>query len=270
MLYDIKRSDSLLDSKKQKFYDLLHTNGSKFNVFYCNQIEVFKQVCSYYIEPYGFSEKEINDLYKTFPVNCLTMEKSEYLRLVESKVKEFNAACGSAKLKKIWFDKTGTDSPVAWSKEYRMPILCMIEDNQMQAAKAAFEVINRKHPESTDTDRAIKFIESAKFYDKLKSEKERDKAFSAFVIKEYAVLLTDINEVKDYLSRVISASPYDWMGLPEVDKKLKTMAEAKYNQSGCVKALEKIDSMNITEVKRYLKELIRDNMTVGIEIIKES
>lgn len=46
------------------------------------------------------------------------------------------------------------------------------------------------------------------------------------------------------------------------------MAEAKYNQGGCELALSKIDEMDITDVKNYLKELIRDNMIVGMEIIK--
>ena len=46
------------------------------------------------------------------------------------------------------------------------------------------------------------------------------------------------------------------------------MAEAKYNQTGCDRALEKIDGMEINDVKRYLKELIKDNMIVGMEIIK--
>ena len=35
-----------------------------------------------------------------------------------------------------------------------------------------------------------------------------------------------------------------------------------------VEALEKIDEMEASEVKRYLKELIKDNMIVGMEIIK--
>ena len=81
-------------------------------------------------------------------------------------------------------------------------------------------------------------------------------------------MLTDVDEVKQYLDSRISAEPYDWFGLPEVDKKLRQMAEAKYNQSGCGKALEKIDQMNEVDVKHYLKELIKDNMIVGIEIIK--
>ena len=48
------------------------------------------------------------------------------------------------------------------------------------------------------------------------------------------------------------------------------MAEAKYNQVGYEKALEKIDNMDADSVKRYLKELIKDNMIVGIEILKEN
>ena len=48
------------------------------------------------------------------------------------------------------------------------------------------------------------------------------------------------------------------------------MAQAKYDESGCDTALEKIDSMDVEDVKRYLKQLIRGNMTVGIEIIKDN
>ena len=46
------------------------------------------------------------------------------------------------------------------------------------------------------------------------------------------------------------------------------MAEAKYNRGGCAQALAKIDEMNIADVKKYLKALIKDNMVVGMEIIK--
>jgi hypothetical protein len=66
----------------------------------------------------------------------------------------------------------------------------------------------------------------------------------------------------------MAVEPYDWFGLPEVDKKLKEMSEFKYNATGCDRALEKIDNMDIADVKQYLKRLIKDNMIVGMEIIK--
>ena len=46
------------------------------------------------------------------------------------------------------------------------------------------------------------------------------------------------------------------------------MADNKYSKHGYEEALEKIDEMEASEVKRYLKELIKDNMIVGMEIIK--
>ena len=83
-------------------------------------------------------------------------------------------------------------------------------------------------------------------------------------------MLTDIDEVKQYLSSKITSDVYDWFGLPVVEKKLKQMAEAKYNEGGCDKALEKIDNMELADVKRYLKDLIKDDMIVGMAIIRDN
>lgn len=270
MLYQIKKAGNILDSQKAKFYQLLVANMAAFKEFYSNQLGLFRQVCGFYIESHGFTEEEIADLYKTLPMNCFTRDKSEYLGLVENTVAKFNAARGSAKLKKLWLDRTETVSPREWSRKYKMPILCMIEDSQMQMAKATFDTVNRQKADALSIDKAIAFLETATFYHLLKNEEERNKAFFSAVVKDYSVMLTEIDEIKNYLDRVISAEPYEWLGLPEVDKKLRQMAEAKYNQVGCDKALEKIDSMDIADLKRYLKDLIKDNMIVGMEIIKGS
>ena len=114
----------------------------------------------------------------------------------------------------------------------------------------------------------MEYLSTAKFFDFLADDTALDKAFRDGIIKSYAVMLTDIQEVKDYLDSRITADPFDWFGLPEVDKKLRQMAEAKYNQGGCDRALAKIDEMDISDVKKYLKDLIKDNMIVGMEIIK--
>ena len=48
------------------------------------------------------------------------------------------------------------------------------------------------------------------------------------------------------------------------------MAEAKYIQGGYDMALEKIDNMNSEDVKKYIKDMIKDNMIVGMEIIRDN
>ena len=256
------------DSQKQKFLDLLTAQGENFNRFYLNQLELFKRVCAFYVEE--LNDEEIKDLYQTIPMGTFTYEKAEYLNLVDNKVKEFKRELGNQRLKQLWRDKTGTDSPRMWSRKHDMPILCLVPDGELQSAREAFAAINNNRSDAAAIDKAIAYLESASFFDRLEDNEALDRAFRTSIIKDYSVLLTDIDEVKKYLDSRISAEPYEWFGLPEVDKKLRQMAEAKYNQDGCGKALEKIDQMNEVDVKRYLKELIKDNMNVGMAIIKNN
>lgn len=267
ILHNIKKAGTILDSQKQKFLDLLTVNVDSFHRFYNDQLDLFKRVCAFYVDE--FTDEEIKDLYQTIPAGTFTYEKSDYLSLVDTKVKEYKSSLGNQRLKKLWLDKTGTSSPRIWSKKHKMPILCLIPDNEIQMAGIAFDTVNKSHPDVTAIDKAIAYLESAKFFDKLDDDEALDKAFRISIIKNYAVMLTDIDEVKEYLDSRITVEPYDWFGLPEVDKKLRQMAEAKYNQTGCAKALEKIDHMDVDDVKRYLKDLIKDNMIVGMEIIKD-
>lgn len=268
MLHDVKKAGTLLDSQKQKFLALLVAHGNGFKQFYSNQLDVFKQACDFYLN--GFTEEEVKGLFATIPSGVFTYEKSTYLNLIDTKAKEYRNTLGNVKLKKLWKDKTNSISPRAWSKEHKMPILALISDKDMQAAKDAFYAVNAKHPEAATVDKAIKFLEKATFYVQMQNPQELDRIFRENIIKSYTVMLSDIDEVKEYLFTHINSEPYDWYGLKEVDNRLKQLAEDKYFREGCDKALAKIDDMELDDVRRYLKELIKDNMIVGMEIIKKN
>ena len=46
------------------------------------------------------------------------------------------------------------------------------------------------------------------------------------------------------------------------------MAEKQYKTDGCERAWSVIDEMSPEELREYLKELITENVNVGIEILK--
>lgn len=266
MLYTLKKAGTLLDSQKQTFLELVQANESTFRNFYNNQVDLFKRVCGYYLD--DLSNDEIKEVFATMPAGSFTYEKVDYLNQVEAKVAAYKEGQKNTQLKKLWREKTQTESPRDWSKKHKMPILCLVPDSEVAKAKAAFGAVNRPKADEQSIDRAMEYFASAKFFDLLDDAAALDKAFQSNVIGSYSVMLTDIQEVKDYLDSHITAEPFDWFGLPEIEKKLRQMAEAKYNQGGCDRALAKIDEMDIADVKKYLKDLIRDNMVVGMEIIK--
>lgn len=248
--------------------DGFQNGGGRVSIkqIYNNQVDLFNRVCGYYLD--GLSEDEIKDVFDTMPAGSFTYEKADYLNQVEAKVGAYKEGQKNTQLKKLWREKTGTDSPRDWSKKHKMPILCLIPDNEVAKAKAAFGAVNRAKADEQAIDRAMEYFASAKFFDLLDDSAALDKAFRDSIIGNYAVMLLNIQEVKDYLDSHITAEPFEWFGLPEIEKKLRQMAEAKYNQGGCERALAKIDEMDIADVKKYLKDLIRDNMVVGMEIIK--
>lgn len=107
------------------------------------------------------------------------------------------------------------------------------------------------------------------YVQKLNNKEDRDKAFRDVFLEEFSELFDDVDEVRTYLQNHISDSPYYWLGNKAVTAKIKTMANAKYNESGYGKAKKVIDEMPAEQVKEYLKKMIEDNFVVGLEIIKK-
>lgn len=153
MLHNLKKAGTLLDSQKKGFLDLLIANADNFRNFYNNQVDLFKRVCGYYLD--GLSDEEIKEVFATIPVGSFTYEKADYLNTVEAKVKAYKEGLKSAKLKKLWRDKTGTDTPRAWSKKNKMPILCLVPDAEIAKAKTAFGAVNRAKSDEATIDNAI-------------------------------------------------------------------------------------------------------------------
>ncbi len=133
-----------------------------------------------------------------------------------------------------------------------------------------FGIINSSSSSASDVEFAIEYLESATFFDALKDASLRDKNFIRLFLGNYSAVITDIEKVKDYLYEHITDAPYHWLGSQAVRSALEKYAESLYNSNGYLIAAQKIDSMPAEEVKRYLKDMIKNNMTVGLEIIRNN
>ena len=84
-------------------------------------------------------------------------------------------------------------------------------------------------------------------------------------------MLDNLNEVKTAIkNRLSSVAPYYWLGNSSVEELLKNLAFQKYNNGGNSKVYNIIDPMSPDDLKKYLKDLVKENMIVGIEIIKNN
>lgn len=266
-LNSIKRSGTVAEQDKQKFYDLLCSQREAFDAFYKDQVPYFiadaKSLLTELTEP------EISEIYNNLPTGQFTKGKTEYYNYVQNEIDRFIQGQWTKKMQALWLEKTGTKNPVEWSEKYLTPILCMVPEDHRAAARKMFDIIKSAQPSEDDAKAAIDFINNADFYDKMNDEAERDKAFMKLIVGTNSVLLDNVNDIRNKLrSKLIHESPYYWLGSTSVQNALKSMADKEYKLRGSEKASQIIDNMDAAQLREYLKRRIADDAEFGIQILK--
>ncbi len=246
---------------------MLKTKEKVFNSFYNNQIDLFKAICQSYLN--GLEDEHIRNIYRNLPGNLFTDNKNEFFDKLQHVKNDYISQLGREKLKKLWTEKTNSESPRNWSEKNRTPLLCMVPDGEENYAKEVFGILIKTNPDNLEVEKAAKFISEAEFMEELNYKDKQNDCMLRKMSKQYAVLFDDVDEIRNYLHDYISMDVYDWYPNIVVENKLHEFAEKKYKNGTNKIAIEKIENMESDKLKKYLINLVRDNVNVGIEIIND-
>jgi len=263
-LMKIYQQSDVLPDQMKTFYAELVAHVSDIRNMLNNDKTIFAEVYAPYLE--DLSDSEIGEVKSKLPTGMFELSKTDSNAKVKTAAEDFRKNQLKTQLFKLWKDKTGTKNPFEWSSRYRTPILCCVGEKEFETAKKAFETLNRSRATDVEIKAAIAFLESTSLFEILLEENKRNEAFVRGIIGDYRSLLPNPDKVRDALER-LTVDTYNWRGNPSVENKVKQLAEAEYNAGGSDKAVSKIDQMDDAQLKLYLKRLVKENMTVGIEII---
>lgn len=265
-LHALVRDNYLRDQDKKKFYNAVVSEKDAFINFLRDQYPYFDKANKIFLQ--NLEDEYKSEFFGIIGGGQYTKTSSEYFAYIENELDNFKKRMLKTKLNELWLNKTGTKSPREWSDKYLTPILCMIDDKDFTEAKECFDTINQKISSDGEIRNAIEYLERACFYDRLSDPEERDKRFMERIAGDYAVMLKSPNEIRSELKDRIPSSVYEWVLNPSVERCVKNMAEKQYKLKGCDEAKSIIETMDSENLKHYLNSLIADNMTVGIEILK--
>lgn len=265
-LHRMKQTNTLADQNKEKFYSLLVSQRESFDKFYNDQIPYFRTVAEIFID--GMDTDDILKLYQDIPAGQFTKSSTEYMTYIENAVKVFLQNQAKKRLKDLWVEKTGTKDPRDWSARYDTPILCMLDDEERPEAKEIFTIMLENSPSEMSINRAIAYLNRVTYFDKLSNSELRDKCFMNRVVGDYALMLDDAQAIREYLVAHVTVRQYDWMDNSTVQNQIRMLAEKKYKTGGSEKVWAVVEKMDATELRHYLRDLISDNVKVGIEILK--
>ena len=264
LLY-MKQGNGIQEQNKTTFYNLLVTQRENFDRFYNDQVPYFTRCASAFLS--GLQPEEIAELYRSLPKNQFAKSRSAYYSDVEEAVKEYLRKQWVKKLRDIWYQKTRTKDPSDWSDKYETPLLCMFGDAE-RPAREIFRILMSVKPEESAAKKALEYLETATFYDRLSDEAVRDKCFKERVVGDYAILLRDLNKVRRELRDNLTERPYEWMDNASVRHELRRLADKEYKLTGCDRAMEIINAMNPEQLRVYLRDKIQDDADFGMQILK--
>lgn len=230
-----------------------------------NQTSLFRKEYAPWLE--GLSDDEIDVCVSKLPVGMFQRTRSQNNDSVKKCAEEVKRDGRRTELIRLWKSKTGTKNAQEWSQVHNVPILCVVDPDEFLDAKAAFETLASPAASNHDVELSLEYFARTKLFEKLGDEETVRAAFDARFLAEKSVRkFVDRDAAIDALKEV-AFNVYDWYYLPSVGPTLQALAEKEYDAGGEAKVLDKIDAMDPETLKRYLKDLVRGNKRVGMEIL---
>lgn len=255
-------SDILPEQMKMYTEDLVN-NLSAIEGYLTNEIPVFKKIYAPYLE--GLTNEDMVQLCIPELTEIFKKSRTESNTIVKRIADEFRKNQTKTQLFKLWRDKTSSKTPDAWSQINRTPILAVVPKSEYDSAKKTFDILNRGTASENEFKEALEFLNKSTLFDVLKDKEKVDNAFRS-ILGIYKKILTDIDKVRDALE-TIPVDTYEWISHPRISDKIRELAKTDYDAGGSDMAVAKINSMDSDELKEHLISLIKENMTLGIEII---
>ncbi len=263
-LLKIYKQEDILPEQLKAFHTELVAHGAEIRELLNNDRRVFAEVYEAYLE--DLSADDIAVVKTNIGTGLLELPKTDCNLKVKEAAEEFRKNQLKSQLFRLWKDSTGTKNPREWSSRYRTPILSLVSAIEFERAKKTFDTLNRNWGTDSEIKSALAFLESTTLFDGLSDDGKRNVAFKRDIIGVYSTLLPDLDKVRDALDH-LSVDVYDWRDNPGVKAKVEQLADAEYNAGGSDKVLLKIDEMDDAQLKQYLKRLVKNSITVGIEIL---
>lgn len=233
-----------------------------------------KQATTFYTAIRKYVDSDIDD--KTIERLCISSAgnffktKDDFILQMQQFLQNIRRTEQIQKLFATWQEITGTKTPADWSKQNKIPILCMFQDC-LREAQNIFNALNRNSQSLSEkeVESALNFIRS----DKLKYLQDKDsceKAFVNFFGGEYAAVLR-ADDLRKILQEKSGDNAYNWyFEKSNCKDKIESHAKTNYHNYFVTQVQQKIHELSAEQAQKYLEELINKDVLLGIRVLKNS
>ena len=263
-LLGICRGDIIEPEKLRTANETLKKYPELIADIFANRDDFFFEVYKLHLN--DIDRSDVEQVTTKLPKEMFSKTPNETYSLVSAAADEVRQNQLRNRLKALWKEKTGTSDPRDWSVVHKMPIRCLVAREEDSEALAAFNAILQPGKSDHEIQEALAYLGKTGLFELASDSQYREKKFiERFLPDGYGAVIT-LDLAKEAMGKT-GVHPYDWYEDPNVKAALKELATKEYQAHGFEKVNAIIDQMNDAEAKHYLKQLINDNVHVGLEIL---
>lgn len=265
-LVEIIKNDSISDDKRKQFLDDI----INYSDLICKLREKIANIydCDYRIYTSGLDNEEIISILSVMPNSSFMDDNSTFELNLKAQADIKKKEQKKYRLKKLWKDKTGYDSPEKWCEAHLTPIIVLVDDSDFDRAEKLFSVFTDNSADAKIIEQSLAYLEDGpSFITRMSNSDEIENAFRTKILGRYSAIIRNLDDVKEYIQDRCSTPVFKWYDSQGVRTLVKEFASSVYRTSANTDVMHKIDNMKPDEAKAYLKRLVKDDVEVGISII---
>ena len=262
------RNDAVIN--RETSADVIDSRADDFLIFFNNQYDTFASAVRNLVDSSATAE-EINHLFEKVDAGTLFKKTDEFILSIKRTLDTYRKNMKTHKMFEAWKNTTHTENPSEWSKEHRIPILCVFSDN-ISIAQMVFAALNKTAllPNESSIDDAISFINGGSLK-KLDNLDVCTREFIDFFCGDYSYIIDDADGLREVLRSVAGKDIYEWYSKQAMCKAaVKKLATDRYQAKYRSKVREELHNLSAKEAQDFLEKLIEDDPLLGISILRKS
>jgi len=270
-LFSMCKTKAISCSDKEELNDTLRSYATDLDEFFGDdtQIRIFKER---YSEKFvNLSMEQIHELYFSLPKGQIYQSTFVYEQHVSAKIKDLRCIQLYQHLKDEWYRISGEVDPTIWSDKFELPLLYLFDGEPGKARVLCSILINKGSNDESKIEEATTFLNTSPEFAEIKNLDYARKVFEKKILRDFRYVIEpeNIPSLISELKSKVGEEIYSWADKrAQVDAVVEDYAKKSYLHSGFTKAFSKIDTMSPDEAKNYLKDLIKNDLQVGIAIIR--
>jgi hypothetical protein len=252
---DVKAFEEILEQQYRVIREVF------FDLAQARQLGAMREVFG---EIWPMAIAEGRELYNAFPSDSSRADEQSFKAQGRGKIEEYSRTLVSKQVVVLWRERTGTESPIEWSRKHALPAECVlavddargIVDSVVNPGGVSAERLQSVHDE---LEKEGAFVDVAT---------AGEKFLKRVLPARYQKIGFSVGELSDWLCRKLGDTPGRWLTDGGLREAVEAFVKQGYDNHARKKAAEKVNMLPDAEAKVLLLKMIDQIPDVGLSVLE--